>query len=121
MRLNNSFNTSKPEELYYKKLLNSYSVEDIVRQYLSDIYPFKCDFYIKSEDKYIELNLHWTHGGKPYNPNDIECQNQLLKWQEKAKTSHFYENAIYNWTVRDVNKRNIAKTNNLNYVEIFKI
>ena len=32
-----------------------------------------------------------------------------------------YTHAIDVWTVRDVNKRNIAKYNNLNYLEIFSI
>jgi hypothetical protein len=39
----------------------------------------------------------------------------LLTWQEKAKTSKYYENAIVTWTVRDVAKIATAKANNLNY------
>ena len=30
-------------------------------------------------------------------------------------------NAINTWTIRDVNKRNTAKKNNLNYVELFSL
>ena len=37
----------------------------------------------------------------------------------KSKNSGYYQNAINTWTIRDVNKRNIAKQNNLNYLEIF--
>jgi len=31
-----------------------------------------CDFYIPSEDLFIELNRHWSHGGHFYDPNNIE-------------------------------------------------
>ena len=59
MKKNNSFNKSKEEEKYYSYLLHLYSPEDIVRQYYDkDRYPFHCDFYIKSEDLFIELNKH---------------------------------------------------------------
>ncbi len=119
MRINKTFNTSKPEEDYYNYLLTIYKKEDIIRQYSDYRYKWNCDFYIKSEDLFIELNKSWTHGYKPYNPNDIECQNQLLEWQEKAKTSKYYQNAIYNWTVRDVEKLKTAINNNLNYRAIY--
>ena len=59
MKKNNSFNKSKEEEKYYSYLLHLYSSEDIVRQYYDkDRYPFHCDFYIKSEDLFIEVNKH---------------------------------------------------------------
>lgn len=118
-RKNNTFNTSKQEEHYYSTLCKRYSVSDVLRNYIDPRYPYKCDFYIKSEDLFIELNAHWTHGGKPYDPKDKECQEQLGKWKEKAKTSKFYENAIKTWTERDVKKLQIAKENNLNYKVIY--
>ena len=37
----------------------------------------------------------------------------------KSKNTKYYNVAIEVWTKRDVNKRNIAKQNNLNYLEIF--
>ena len=87
--------------------------------YKEDRYPFYCDFYIVEDDLFIELNTHWTHGGKPYDPDDKECQEQLATWEEKAKTSQFYANAIKTWTERDVEKRRVAKENNLNYKVIY--
>lgn len=33
----------------------------------------------------------------------------------------YYNNAITTWTIRDVNKRNIAKNNNLNWIEFWNI
>lgn len=117
---NNSFNKSKPEQDFYTNLLKENINKTIYRQYKdNDRYPFYCDFYIKEDDLFIELNFHWTHGGRPYDPNDKECQEQLLDWQNKAKTSQFYKNAIYTWTVRDVLKAKVAKDNNLNYKVIY--
>ena len=114
-RKNNTFNTSKIEELSYILLKEKY--EDVIRQYKSELYPFVCDFYIPSLNLYIECNYHWTHGDHPYNENNKEDQILLEKW--KTKNTKYYKGAIYTWTIRDVNKRNIAKQNNLNYIEFW--
>lgn len=116
---NNSFNISKEEENFYNKLLEENKTKTIYRQYKDKRYPFYCDFYIKEDDLFIEFNNHWTHGYKPYDPNDEECQKRLLEWQEKAKTSQFYKNAIETWTIRDVKKLQTAKNNNLNYKVVY--
>lgn len=114
---NNSFNSSKPENRYYEYLIAKYSQEDIISQYSVDPrYPFVCDFYIKSIDTFIELNLHWSHGGHLFNKDNIQDINKLAIWQEKATTSDFYKNAIETWTVRDPQKMEYAKANNLNYI-----
>lgn len=118
-RVNKTFKTSKKEEEYFEILKYLYEGKQILRNYKCEQYPFKCDFYIPSEDLFIELNAHWTHGGKPYDPEDKECQEKLAIWQEKAKTSQFYANAIKTWTERDVEKQRVAKENNLNYFVIY--
>lgn len=114
---NNSFNTSKPEEEIYKLLCQKYG--NVKRQYKSEKYPFYCDFYIPSEDLYIEYNGHWTHGQEPYDENNLLHQEKLKLWE--SKNSKFYNNAIITWTKRDVLKRKIAKENGLNWVEFFNI
>lgn len=114
LRKNNSFNTSKPEEDYYNYLLTIYDKDDIIRQYKSTKYPFNCDFYIKSEDKYIECNYSWLHGGHPFNGKNLEDIRKLNTWIKKSSTSKFYENAIITWTIRDQNKIAIANKNKLN-------
>lgn len=88
-----------------------------IQQYYSPLYPFNCDIYCPKFDLYIEYNGFWTHNGHPYNENSIEDNLMVEQW--KNKNTKFYDNAIHNWTVRDVKKRNIAKQNNLNYFEIF--
>ena len=119
-RHNNSFNISKPEEDYYNYLLDKFGKEDVVRQYKDPRYPFACDFYIKSKDLFIELNLHWTHGNHPFDETNKEDLHKLKIWTEKAKTSKYYKNAITVWTEKDVEKQRIAKENNLNYLTIFQ-
>ena len=98
-------------------MLSQFSLDDIIREYKSIEYPYNCDFYIKSLNLYIECNFHWTHGGHSYDSENLEDLEIIEKW--KSKKSKYYNNAITTWTVRDVRKRNIAKKNNLNYIEFF--
>lgn len=114
---NHTFKTSKPEDDFYFYLCDKYGVDDVIRQYNKDSrYPFNCDFYIKSKDLFIELNLTWTHGGMPFDENDEECIRKLIIWKEKSKTSSYYKNAIDVWTRLDAKKINMASQNGLNYV-----
>ena len=116
-RKNHTFNTSIPETKSYKLLKEKY--HDVQYQYKSEAYPFACDFYIPELDLYIECNYHWTHGGHPFNQNNLDDQEKLKLWQ--SKNTKFYNNAINTWTIRDVKKREIAEQNNLNYIEFWNI
>lgn len=119
---NNNFKTkdTDPEKRTLKILLKLFDDNDIIHPYRDEIrYPFNCDFYIKSLDIFIEINSHWTHGKMPFDENNQMCLDILNKWQEKAKTSQFYKNAIETWTIRDVNKLKYAKEYNLNYITIY--
>lgn len=114
-RLNHTFGTSQIEELF-KEYLDNNNIE-YIRQYKCDRYPFNCDFYIKEYDLFIEIQANWCHGFCMFDENDKHCVEKLNIW--KSKKTKFYENAIETWTIRDVKKRNIAKENKLNYLEIF--
>ena len=116
-KANHSFNKSSIEETVYNMLLERY--DDVRRQYDNERYPFPCDFYIPCKDLFIECNFHWTHGKIAFNPNNTSHLEKLHKWREKAESNKYYKIAIDTWTVRDVNKRQIALNNNLNYKEIF--
>lgn len=114
-------NVSQPEEDFYKYLCKKYGEEDIFREYNEDTrYPFRCDFYIKSIDTFVELNLYITHGIKPYAADDLECIKYLNIYKERAKTQSIYYSVIDNWTVRDVIKIKTAKDNNLKYIMYYK-
>lgn len=115
---NNSYNKSEPEDNIYEILLTKFN--DVKRQYKSNKYPFRCDFYIPSLDLYIEYNEFWTHGPKPFE-NTYEDNILLNNWKEKSLTKSFYNVAIEVWTIYDVKKRTIAKDNNINYIEFFTI
>ena len=110
--------SSKCEIQFYKYLISKYDYDDILPQYMDiDRYPFACDFYIKSLDLFIEINGMWTHGGHPFDENNDEDMKKLTIW--RTKNTKFYNQAIYVWTDLDVRKRNIAKKNKLNYIELF--
>ena len=115
-KLNHSFNSSRPEEDFYKVLLTIFNVNDIKRQYSDKRYPFNCDFYICSLDIFIELNFSWTHGGHKYSKRSKKDQLKVAEWREKAKKSKYYAKAIETWLCRDWEKFYIAKMNNLNYL-----
>jgi len=118
-KANQSFNSSKAEENYYSYLLTKFSADDIYRQYKDVRYPHACDFYIKSKDLFIELNLNWTHGGHPYDPKSEADIEKLNCWQDKAAHSKFYKKAITTWTRLDTQKFEDAKNNNLNYIAYY--
>ena len=117
---NNTWSTSKPEEelyLYIKERFPS-----VKRQYKDkERYPYFCDFYIPELDLFLELNGMWTHGKHPYNMN-LEEDNSILNiWKEKSKEYPMYLSAIKTWTINDVNKRNKAKENHLNFKEVWNL
>jgi hypothetical protein len=113
---NHTVNTSKAEERVYNYLISLFGKDDIIRQYKNYLYPYHCDFYIKSEDLYIELNLFFTHGYHPFNSIDNKDIVLLSKWYNKSLQSNFYKNAIDVWTNVDVKKQETAKNNKLNYI-----
>ena len=53
----------------------------------------------------------------PFDENNDEDMKKLTIW--RTKNTKFYNQAIYVWTDLDVRKRNIAKKNKLNYIELF--
>jgi len=91
------------------------------------LYPFCCDFYIKSTDTYIEYNGNWTHGKEPYDPSNEAHQLLVEKWKQKDEESNrtksgkksYYSYAIKYWTISDPLKRKTAHKNGLNFIEIW--
>ena len=114
---NKSFNTSNDEDIAYDFIKTKY--EDVQRQYKCDKYPYLCDFYIPSIDAYIECQFGWQHGNHPFDNNDINDINELNRMA--SKKSKYYDNVIYNWSIRDVEKRKTAQCNGLNYIEFWSL
>lgn len=84
------------------------------REYVSDKYPYHADFYDSDRNLFIEVNAHWTHGGHWYDTFSAFDAQKLGSWQEKS--SRYIDKAIKTWTLSDVNKRQCARDNKLNYV-----
>ena len=118
---NGTANTSKPEIEMKKFLIELFGENNILCQYKTDLYPYHCDFYIKTLNMYIELNLYFTHGGHPFDSTNKDDLNKLEIWKQKSQNSKFYLNAINVWTCLDVEKIKVAKNNNLNYVMIYNM
>lgn len=114
---------TKIESQIEAELINKYGAEHVHYQYRdNERYPFNCDFYIDSEDLFIEVNAWWHHGPHPYDPNSIEDEDILndLRWQaEHHPNSKQYKEAIRIWTERDPLKRSYAEKYNLNYITIY--
>lgn len=108
-----TINDSQPERDAYVLLIQKFGADDVIPQYRSDRYPYKCDFYIKSQDLFIELNIYWMHGGHFFDPNNEADIERLQAWLVSDKPS--YERAIYVWTQNDLEKRRVAEENGLNY------
>ncbi|MBO5003887.1 MAG: hypothetical protein J6D03_01215 [Clostridia bacterium] len=126
MKANNSYGKSKEEDKLYELLKKIYP--DILRQYTSDKYPFVCDFYIPSKDLYIEYQGSQYHRNRAFTDSEQDMiELKELKYKAEHSNRHKenkksqYDNMIYVWTDLDVRKRNIAKENNLNYIEIWNI
>ena len=118
-RINRTFNTSKPEEEYYTYLCERYDVTNVYRQYKDLRYPYNCDFYIKSEDLFIELNLFPSHYTEPFdstNPVHVallkKCKESPDNWMDTKMASV--------WGETDVKKYECARKNNLRYLRIYE-
>lgn len=118
-KLHGTFNTSSVEEKIYIQLVKTFCKDNVIRQYKSKEYPFACDFYIKPLNLYIEYNGCWTHGTHPFDKTNKYDLELIKKWENKH--TKYYDAAIHTWTIRDVNKRQTAIKNNLNYIEFWNI
>lgn len=110
-----SKNCSKEEQTIYDILSSKYTV---YKEYVSQRYPFNCDYYIPEIDTYIEYQGHWTHNHEPYTGTKLQKQmfNMLLQNNDEKSYS-----IAYTWSVRDVVKRQWAKYNKLKWLEFYDV
>ena len=106
----NGMYRTKLEDRYLDKLKEKYP--DIIQHYVSEKYPFECDFYIPSLDLYIELNVFYLHGGHFFDENNPEDINKLNDWKSRDIDTTV-------WIVKDLIKRDFAIRNKLNYVVLW--
>lgn len=115
-RAHGTYRHSNAEDTLYELLVAQFGEGDVIRQYRSEKYPFRCDFYVVSRDMYIELNGFFTHGGHWFDKTCQEDLDKLAMWQEGSLEHSYYQGAIEGWCERDVAKRAAARAANLNYV-----
>lgn len=124
LKINKSFNKSKPEERCYNLLLTKFS--NVFRNYKTNEYPFACDFYIPELNLYIEYNGFWTHGPtkyhEPFDKNNINHINALNIWIKRSnelginnRKKKLYQNAIKIWSIEDPKKLKTFIDNKLNF------
>ena len=119
-KLNNTFNSSKPEK--YIEIILKEKFPDLKTQYKDELrYNHICDFYIPCLDLFIEYNGSWTHGFHFFDNKNKDDIDKLNLWKEKSKTSEYYKNAIKTWTYYDVIKKEDSIKNNLNYLVFWNI
>ena len=115
---NGTFATSSYETKCYNSLLKFYDEDDIKREYDTDErYPFACDFYIKSKDLFIELNIHPSHYLHAFNSDD---ENDVALLEKLKSSNNDWDYMIADvLSNRDVQKMALAKNNKLNYIVIY--
>ena len=118
---NGTATKSKIEDKVYKILVSMFGKKDVKTQYRSDRYKnplngykFKCDFYIRSKDLFIEIQGSNAHGYEPYSTLDINDRSLYnIKMDRRPSISP------RNFAYMDILKRSVAIHNKLNYIEIF--
>lgn len=116
-RKNHTFNTSKFEEEMFSYIKERFPL--VKRQYKDDLrYPWRCDFYIPELDYFIEIQGYYTHNDHPFDP----CSKSDLELVEQYKNRYGEKcQAITIWTIKDVEKRECAKKNSLNFKEVWTL
>lgn len=121
---NGTLNTSRPEKLLGELLRSHFGDDDVVHNtIIDDRYPYNVDYYIKSRDLFIELNGDRCHNSHWFDPNDSRDLQTLESWFKNMKRiedstgkSSRYRNYIKTWASTDLEKRETARKNNLNYL-----
>ena len=117
MKRNHTFNSSSTEEELFLYIKSRFP--KVVRQYKDkNRYPYFCDFYIPELDYFIELQGYYTHGNHPFDPNSNE-DLQLIEYYKKKYGEDCQPITI--WSIKDVEKRNCAKRNHLNFKEVWSL
>ena len=117
MKRNHTFNSSSAEEELFLYIESRFP--KVVRQYKDkNRYPYFCDFYIPELDYFIELQGYYTHGKHPFDPNSNE-DLQLIEYYKKKYGEDCQPITI--WSIKDVEKRDCAKRNNLNFKEVWSL
>lgn len=105
------------DELIVLSLLKS-KFSDVKQNWKTQDYPYYCDFYIGDINTYIELHFGVFHYFEPFRGTSKQLKSlEVLK----EKNTEFWDRVIYIWTESDVEKRNVAIKNKLNYFTFYNM
>ncbi len=108
---NGTMNGSKMDDHIFARLREHFP--DAVQHHKDPLrYPFACDFYLPTEDIFIEYDGTWTHGPGFFDEKKVAHRQLLEEWRSHGD-SRYFQNAIDAWTVRDVAKRQAAETSGI--------
>lgn len=109
---------SEAKEIVFTKLVEKFGRKNVMYQYgihpYDKRYPFHCDFYIKSLDLFIELNCHYSHHTHWFDENNHDDTLRRKNMLDSGKRRSI--NAVKIWCEKDLEKRDFAKKNKLNYL-----
>lgn len=116
---NGTFGVSSFEDTCYNALCAFYGESNIAREYDSDIrYAHRCDFYVKPLDLFIELNIHPSHGDRPFDPMSQEDNAEYLRLRSSSDP---WDNMVASvWGERDRVKVEDAVSSGINYLVVYK-
>lgn len=111
--------TKSKSEQYFEDKLKKFDIDFIV-QYKDEKYPYFCDFFLPEYNCYIELNIYWLHQKHWFDSKDNNDLMIVEKIKSKidstsGETSKFYRRSLEVWTEVDLEKREVARKNDLNY------
>ena len=121
-RKNGTLCSSRCEDTLYELLVGKFGVDDVIRNSIIDNrYPWHVDFYVKSRDLFIEMNGDKCHNGHWFDDTSIDDLEIVACWEEQVflsdnRKSSRYRRYIETWTKSDVEKRQTAQNNHLNYL-----
>lgn len=115
---NGTLNTSHNfEDKLVQYLRETYPEYTILTQYKDERYPFRCDCYVKELDLFIEFQGSFYHNYRPFNGSS-EHISEYEKMLTKGKITKGIANV---WRYADVEKRELAKKNRLNFLEYWEV
>ncbi len=115
--INGTEHKSYPEDKLNEILSELYN--DVKHNIKTEKYPYWCDFYIPEFNLYIEYQGFWTHGTHLF--NELNTDDINLKQILEKKEGLEYKNYLKNWTIKDVEKYNVAKKNKINFLSLYYI
>lgn len=116
-KMNCTFGSSQAERNMVARLREIFGKADVKCQYSDDVrYPYAVDAYVESRDMFVELNAYWSHGKHWFDSSDDADKAIAERWSVRSENKRHYAKSLDVWTCRDVEKRETARENNLNYV-----